>query len=145
SVQINAVPLMGRGVIRVELNRSSEALLGFRPIPHIQRADLGQRRMSLGEPGVYFQRPCRRGLSHGKGITGPSIRVDWDYTVGIRQPRVSQGVRRVGVRRLPEVLDRPLQPLARPLIPEVPAFEVKLVSLRVVRVTLGQPLLFLTG
>src|SRR6266581_3861266 len=61
--------------------------------------------------------------------------------VGIRQPRVSERVVRIFFDRLRELCDPSIETVLCSLIPEIAAFEVKLIGFGVIGVTLCQTLL----
>ena len=60
------VPVMGGGVVRVELDRAPESALGRRPVPVVVLEDQGQGGVGLGQAVVELERPEGRGAGRSE-------------------------------------------------------------------------------
>ena len=95
--------------------------------------------MSLSERVVKLQRLHCRHLRLGKSVAGWKILPSTSkYRVGIRQTRVSQSIAGVFLDSLLKIFDARLQPCCRCLIRVIPAFQIKLIRLRIGRGRLPQ-------
>ena len=84
-------------------------------------------------------------LCFGKSIPRPRRGICRHKHVCVRESRVGQSKTRVAVDGLFEVSDRSLEIVSRALIPEIPAFEIVLISDRVLGRTRVERVFFSTG
>jgi hypothetical protein len=86
--------------------------------------------MRLGQRRIDVERPERCGLGFGIGFVQRKLAVVTQQGVCVRHPGVRGRVLRIQPERLLEMQQRLLEPVRRPLIPEVPAFQVGFVGPR---------------
>ena len=113
-----AKPLMGGGVVRVQLNGTTELRLGRRELDiHDQR--VGQAGMRFGQAVVELHRlPC--GHERFRNIVlGRRSGINRDDRMRVTQARIGQRIVRIEVDRLLKIAYRLLQVLGRALVPEV--------------------------
>ena len=115
--QTYAIPVIGRRIVRVELDGSLEFPFGAGPVPLIRRKNPCQRGVSLSQGVVDLQ--CLRGRSLGLWHT-LSRRLQLmagEDPVAVGQADVGQSVTGVLLNRLLEVVDGALQRLLGPSAP----------------------------
>src|SRR5262249_36109610 len=93
---------------------------------------------------IKLQRLEGGGLGFWKGIFRRKHAVVTEQVVAVGQAGIRQRVARIILGSLAEILDRFLQPLGRPLVPKIAPPQVKLISLGINRLSLGELFFLLT-
>src|SRR5580692_2176362 len=139
------IPLMRRRITRIELNGLLVFRLGTVPVPAIKIQSVGQRGVSLAEAGVQYQRLGRscRGLRESIQWRKHAILPIARYGVRVSQAGICFRITWIDGDRAPEIIDCRSEALSGPLVPEVTAFQIGFVGVRVHRPRLGKRQLFL--
>src|SRR5438105_4535274 len=135
------VPLMRGCVVWIQFNGSFVFSFGAGEIVIVVVENASERGMRLGQ-SVVERQGFQRGLPRFRqGFTGRQTAIDWKQCVSIGETGMGQRIIRVERDGLVEILNRLLNILWRALVPIETSFQIKLISLRIVRVVLRQLLL----
>src|SRR5262249_42511033 len=140
--KILSVPVMSGRVIGIQCNRPLESLFCIDPIPS-RICEECQGCVSFAQPIIQRKGLSGRGLTLGITILRKSV-VRLQY-VGIRQTRVGERKTRLELDRLLKIINGPGKAFLVPLVPEVTAAQIQLISFRVVGEVLLEGALFVGG
>src|SRR5262249_1241988 len=113
--------------------------LGLRPLSLVLRLDQGYVSMRFRQTRIELERGLGGGLGLGHRVGWCQIDARGIVVTG-SQAGGGQGISRIHVDRLLQVLDALLKALARIFVRVIATLEIKLVGLRVIGVVLGYAL-----
>src|ERR1700691_2171449 len=128
--EVFGVPLVGRGIVGVELQRFLE--LRFTPgkIPVVAHLVTTQNGMRMREGRVQLHGPAGSRIGFRIEFAGINPKKRY-YRIGVGKPGVGQSVSGVFGDGLIEIGDGGPQVRKRPLVPGVAPFQIQRVSLRI--------------
>ena len=127
------IPLVCNGVLRIDRNSPSRFVPGGLPVGIIERAHSGQADMRFRQAFIDADRVPGGGPCARKYIVRRQERERAQHGVTVRQTGVCQRVGGILLDRLLEVRDRLLERSASAPVPQVPALEIELIRLAVLR------------
>src|ERR1041385_5654960 len=115
--KVDAVPVMSRRIVRIELDGPLEFSLGASPVPLVGGLDISQCSVRFRQRVVERESSAGRLHCFGGGLPGGKYTVEAVQRVAIGQPGPSQRVGRVFADRLLEIFGGPFQGTSGPLVP----------------------------
>src|SRR6185437_17060938 len=140
--EVIAVPLMSRGIPRVQGDRESELPLRPSPLPVVIHRHVGESGARLRKSWVELERPAPGAASLGKGLGRWQGRVEAKNRIRVRYTRVGRRVGGIPRQRLLEEIEALPESSLGAAIPVVAALEIQGVGLEIVggRLDQGPPL-----
>src|SRR5215471_10008824 len=122
------IPVMGGGIIGVQLKGPPEFLFGCLPVPVIILDDQSQRRMGLSQVPIKLNRTPRRVARLRHKIRLRTLTVTAYQCIAVRQAGVSARVGGVLCRGLFEIVDSLQEPRDASLVKEVLTLEIEIIT-----------------
>src|SRR5205807_901836 len=138
-----SVPMMGRGVVWLELNCAQEFLFGASEIPIELKFRIGETRVSLGQFAINFQSSQRRTSSARKAFSGRLPVIISQQQIRVGQSGVSRRICRIEIDRLLKKFYGLVHLFFGAFVPGVASAKISMKCFRVIGVSAGKLSMFL--